>query len=84
MASIAKESSGNIVAVSQQELIEARRLLADLEGLEVCYSAAATVAALRAEARAGRLDPGETVLAHLTGRDRRPKQSAAGQETIEP
>ncbi|HZM82450.1 MAG TPA: pyridoxal-phosphate dependent enzyme [Candidatus Limnocylindrales bacterium] len=68
MATIAKDSGGSIVAVSQRDLVSARQLLADLEKIDVCYSAAATVAAVRAEAQAGRIDPGETVLVNLTGR----------------
>lgn len=68
MRAIAKETSGSIVAVSQQELISARRLLIEMENVDVCYSAAAAIAAVRAEAKAGRIAPTETVLVNLTGR----------------
>lgn len=83
MAAIAKESSGDIVAVSQRELVEARALLADLEGLDVCYAAAATIAAVRAQASAGRIDASETVLVNLTGRERGPARVTAGRTAPE-
>jgi threonine synthase len=67
---IARQSDGAIVAVSQRDLVEARRLLRELEGLDVCYSSAATVAAVRNEVAAGRLDPDDVVLVNLTGRQR--------------
>ncbi|GAA1329753.1 threonine synthase [Saccharothrix algeriensis] len=66
---IARAGGGAIVAVPQDELVTAKAMLAELEGLDVCHSSAATVAALRAEAAAGRLDPDEVALAVLTGRD---------------
>jgi threonine synthase len=70
MAAIASRSAGSIIAVSQNELITAKQLLADTEGLDVCYSSAATIAGVRIEAAAGRIDPEETVLVNLTGRHR--------------
>jgi threonine synthase len=67
VARIVGDHGGNIVAVSQGDLIECRRLLAELEDLAVCYSSAATVAAVRQEAAAGRIGADEVVLLHLTG-----------------
>lgn len=69
MAEIAAETGGAIVAVSQDDLVRARADLWDLEQLDVCYSAAAGVAAVRNEAAAGRIAD-ETVLVNLTGRSR--------------
>jgi threonine synthase len=65
---IATQTGGGIVAVSRDELVEARRLLVELEALDVCYASAATVAAVRNEVAAGRIDAGETVLVNLSGR----------------
>jgi threonine synthase len=67
MKEIARSSGGSIVDVTQLQLIEARGLLRELEGLDVCYSSAATVAALRKEVAAGRLEMDQIVLVNLTG-----------------
>lgn len=67
MQEIARSSGGSIVDVTQLQLIEARGLLLELEGLDVCYSSAATVAAVRNEVAAGRLGADEVVLVNLTG-----------------
>lgn len=68
MFDIAQRSGGSIVSVSQDELLDARRLLRDREGLDVCYSSAATLAAVQRETRSGRLARDRTVLLTLTGR----------------
>ncbi|MEV6256974.1 pyridoxal-phosphate dependent enzyme [Nocardia sp. NPDC051911] len=70
MRDIATDSGGGIVSVSQRELVEARAMLRELEGLDVCYAAAATIAAVRAEAAAGRIAPDQVTLVNLTGRQR--------------
>ena len=67
MQEIARSSGGSIVGVTQLQLIEARGLLHELEGLDVCYSSAATVAAVRNEVAAGRLGADQVVLVNLTG-----------------
>jgi len=64
---IAESTNGAIVSVSQQELIEARTMLQGLEGLNVCYSSAATVAAVKNEVAAGSIDKDSVVLVNLTG-----------------
>ncbi|MGW7446227.1 threonine synthase [Kitasatospora sp. NPDC054795] len=70
MRDIATESGGSIVSVSQDELVQARTMLRELEGLDVCHSSAATIAALRNEAAARRITPDQVVLVNLTGRER--------------
>lgn len=67
MRQIARSSGGSIVDVTQLQLIEARGLLRELEGLDVCYASAATVAAARSEVAAGRLSADQVVLVNLTG-----------------
>ncbi|GAA2552800.1 threonine synthase [Streptomyces koyangensis] len=67
---IATQTGGAIVRASREELVEARRMLAELEEIDVCYASAATVAAVRDEAAAGRIRPDQTVLLNLTGRSR--------------
>lgn len=70
MRDIAVASGGSIVSVSQDALVQARTMLRELEGLEVCHSSAATIAALRNEVAAQRITPDQTVLVNLTGRGR--------------
>jgi threonine synthase len=67
MQQIARSSGGSIADVTQLRLIEARGLLQELEGLDVCYASAATVAAVRGEVAAGRLSVDDVVLVNLTG-----------------
>jgi threonine synthase len=67
---IAAGTGGSIVSAARADLVVARRLLHALEGIDVCHASAAAVAAVRDEARAGRIRPGETVLVNLTGRSR--------------
>ncbi|MFJ1618472.1 pyridoxal-phosphate dependent enzyme [Streptomyces sp. NPDC088251] len=70
MRDIATATGGGIVSVDQRELESARAMLHRLEGLSVCHSSAATIAALRKEAAYARISPDQTVLANLTGRTR--------------
>ena len=78
MRDIARDSGGAIVSVSQADLVAAKAMLAELEGLDVCHSSAATVAALRAEAALGRIAPHEVALVNLTGRHHAGTTTAAG------
>ncbi|MFH9663475.1 pyridoxal-phosphate dependent enzyme [Streptomyces sp. NPDC017248] len=70
MCDIAHATGGGIASVSQTEMTEAREMLRELEGLDVCHSAAATIAALSNEVQADRIGADEVVLANLTGRTR--------------
>jgi len=70
LADIAARSGGAIVAADAEALTRARDDLRELAGIDACYASAATVAAVRAEAAAGRIDRDETVLVNITGRAR--------------
>lgn len=72
------ESGGSFVAVSEDEIRAARRLVEDCEGISPCFSAAAAVAGLAKSRRFDRLPADHTVLVNLTGRDRRRQTSVAG------
>lgn len=67
MLDIAVDTGGSVASVRQDEMVEARRMLRELEDLDVCYASAATVAAARHEAAAGRISPDQVVLLTLTG-----------------
>ncbi|MBM7442880.1 pyridoxal-phosphate dependent enzyme [Streptomyces sp. HB132] len=68
--SIAAGTGGAIVSAARADLVTARRMLSDLEDVDVCYASAAAVAAVRDGASSGRISPDETVLVNLTGRSR--------------
>jgi threonine synthase len=61
------ESGGFIESVSDAEILAAYRDLARLEGIFCEPASAASVAGLRKVAAAGRIDPGATIVAVLTG-----------------
>jgi threonine synthase len=61
------ESGGAIGAVTDDEILEAYRALATLEGVFVEPASAAAVAGLLRAAEEGRIEPGETVVCTLTG-----------------
>ncbi len=61
------DSAGDIVAVSEAEIRQARQMVEQLEGLRPCFSASAAVAGVLKQARCGRLAREHTVLINLTG-----------------
>ena len=61
------ESGGRIEAVTDDEILAAYRDLARLEGVFCEPASAASVAGVRQQAAAGRIDPDATVVAVLTG-----------------
>lgn len=67
---IVMESGGAFVAVGEAEIRAARQDCAALEGVDVCFSAAAAVAGLAALAKAGGIAADAVVVVNLTGRDR--------------
>jgi threonine synthase len=64
---IARRSGGTVEAVSDGEVVEAIRLLAETEGLFTEPAGGVTVGVLRKLALAGAIDPEETVVAYITG-----------------
>lgn len=71
MREIVIASDGEFCAVEEQEIREAREQVAQLEGIDICFSAAAAVAGLIKTRRRGRINSNETVVINLTGRERR-------------
>jgi threonine synthase len=69
------ESGGTMLAVSEQEIRDARRMVKEHEGINPCFTAAAAVAGLVRLARKGAIPVEQTVLVNLTGGDR--EQAAA-------
>jgi threonine synthase len=74
----AKDESGGIIeAVTDDEIIDAYRDLARLEGIFCEPASAASVAGVRKMALAGRLDPGATIVCVLTGHGLKDPDNAA-------
>ena len=64
------ESGGDFVSVNEPGIREARRMVEEMEGVSPCFSAAAAVAGLIKQVRAGTFPLGDTVLVNLTGGER--------------
>jgi threonine synthase len=71
------ESRGTIEAVTDDEILEAYRDLARLEGIFVEPASAASVAGVRKLAAQGRIDPGATIVCVLTGHGLKDPDTAA-------
>lgn len=70
MRDIVIESGGTFASVSEDQIKEARKLVMDLEGIDICYSASTAVASVIKLAREGFLNPSDTIMVNLTGSDR--------------
>ncbi len=64
---LARRTGGAVESVTDAETVEAIRLLAETEGLFTEPAGGVTVGVLRKLAAAGVIDPGETVVAYITG-----------------
>lgn len=75
---IVKESRGEIVAVPEAKIREARSMVNELEGIDPCFSASAAVAGLIKAVNDGQVPRGDTVLVNLTGSDRKVVDDGSG------
>ncbi len=64
---IASDTGGEIESVTDAEIVEGIKLLASCEGIYAETAGGTTTAVLAKLARAGRIDPIETVVAYITG-----------------
>jgi threonine synthase len=67
---IVVESNGMFVAVSEQEIREARAMIEQTEGISACFSASTAFAGLVKLVRQKVFPTGDTILVNLTGGDR--------------
>jgi threonine synthase len=78
------ESGGAIESVTDAEILSAYRMLASLEGVFVEPASASSVAGLLKAAKAGLIEPGETVVCTVTGHGLKdPNRAVAEVETGE-
>jgi threonine synthase len=67
LRAIAAGTHGDITSVTQRDLVEARDLLLECEGVQGCFATAAVVAAAAVAAKDGAIPADRTVLLNLTG-----------------
>lgn len=68
--SLCSATDGDIIAAPDEDILTARRLLADLEGVRVCFASATALAGLIVARRDRAVRDDATVLINLTGGDR--------------
>jgi len=79
--SAVRESQGWVQAVTDEEILQAYRLLAREEGLFVEPASAAAAAGLLKAGKEGRFEPGSTLVLTLTGHGLKDPESALGAAT---
>jgi threonine synthase len=75
---IAKKTNGNITAVTDAEIIEGMKLLAETEGIFTETAGGTTVAVLKKLVEAGKIDPEETTVVYITGNGLKTQEAIQG------
>jgi threonine synthase len=71
---IVLSANGFFASVSEQEIREARRMVEELEGVSLCFSASTALAGVIKLVRKDTFPLADTVLVNLTGSDRQPAE----------
>ncbi|MDJ0615791.1 MAG: threonine synthase [Calothrix sp. MO_192.B10] len=75
---IAQKTGGNIESVTDAEIIEGMKLLAETEGIFTETAGGTTVAVLKKLVEAGKIDPDETTVVYITGNGLKTQEAVQG------
>lgn len=75
---IARKTNGNIEAVTDAEIIDAIKLLAETEGIFTETAGGTTIATLKKLVEAGKINPDETTVVYITGNGLKTQEAVQG------
>jgi threonine synthase len=75
---VAQKTGGNIESVSDAEIVEGIKLLAETEGIFTETAGGTTIAVLKKLVEAGKIDPDETTVVYITGNGLKTQEAVQG------